>query len=227
MEDAYIIHFSFEKVKGGKVHNKVFFWQGKDSKRNTKGTSAYKTVEFTDKLDDSEQIRVVQGKEPLSFLKLFKNKYICHKGSFFKKNDKSEKEKIYKIKEKRSQISYPVELDEFHFHCISPHHSFLILSKGEGFLFHGNYSTNHERENAIHHSKQLLNGVSNMKELKDISELFNQSFKEGTNQRVESRLFEFSDQTGMVDVEEIHFFDQSDLDTFKIYILDSFPNIFL
>jgi hypothetical protein len=225
MEDAYIIHFSFEKVKGGKVYNKVFFWQGKDSKRNTKGTSAYKTVEFTDKLEDSEQIRVVQGKEPLSFLKLFKNKYICHKGSFFKKTTKK-KEKIFKIKEKRNNLCYPVELDEFHVNYVSNHHSFIFLKEDEIFLFHGDHSTKDERENASHHSRQLS---SSTKELKDIREIFSNALElnKGTNQRVTSRLFEFSDQTGMVNVEEIPFFDQSDLDTFKIYILDSYPHLFL
>eukprot|EP01080_Neovahlkampfia_damariscottae_P001215 gene1215-11305_t len=228
-KDAYIIHFSFQKVEGGKYINKVFFWQGKKSKRNTKGTSAYKTVEFTDKLEESEQIRVIQGKEPLNFLKLFKNKYIIHQNSYFKNELKLNK--IYQIKEKRNNISYGIELDEFNLNYISSNYSYIILKNELSFIFNGKYSN----EINIKNTEILLKEYLKKDEYKNINEielfeLFNQELNSNSSledYKLNSRLFQFSDQTGMVEIEEMFYFDQIDLDSSKIYLLDSYPNLFL
>jgi len=72
--DAYIILYSYTKVEGGKSFHILFFWQGRDIKKKDKGTSAYKTVEVNEMIDEGvveHQIRVVQDKEPQAFMNLF------------------------------------------------------------------------------------------------------------------------------------------------------------
>ncbi|KAL9657713.1 hypothetical protein ABK040_005066 [Willaertia magna] len=72
--DAFILLYSFTKVEGGKLFHKIYFWQGRDIRQKDKGTSAYKTVEIGEMIDEGvveNQIRVIQDKEPKEFLDLF------------------------------------------------------------------------------------------------------------------------------------------------------------
>ncbi|KAG2389458.1 hypothetical protein C9374_014018 [Naegleria lovaniensis] len=72
--DAFILLYTYTKVEGGKPFHKLFFWQGRDIKKKDKGTSAYKTVEVNEMIDEGvveQQVRVVQDKEPQVFMDLF------------------------------------------------------------------------------------------------------------------------------------------------------------
>ncbi|KAF0979915.1 hypothetical protein FDP41_001068 [Naegleria fowleri] len=72
--DAFILLYSYTKVEGGKPFHKLFFWQGRDIKKKDKGTSAYKTVEVNEMIDEGvveQQVRVIQDKEPPLFMDLF------------------------------------------------------------------------------------------------------------------------------------------------------------
>lgn len=61
----------------------LYFWQGRDSSTNEKGTSAYLTKELDEKIAGTgKQIRVPQDFEPEHFLLVFKNKFVIHAGEF-------------------------------------------------------------------------------------------------------------------------------------------------
>jgi hypothetical protein len=78
--ESYIILYKY-MVKN-KEEFIIYFWQGRNSSINEKGTSAYLTVD----LDQNEvggaatQIRVVQNKEPKHFFSIFKGRVIVHYG---------------------------------------------------------------------------------------------------------------------------------------------------
>jgi hypothetical protein len=52
----------------------IYFWQGRDCSKNEKGTSAALSMNLAKKYPGASQIRVIQGKEPQDFLRLFKGK---------------------------------------------------------------------------------------------------------------------------------------------------------
>jgi advillin len=77
--ESYIILYKYP------VRNKdeyvIFFWQGRNSSVNEKGTSAYLTVDLSDSIVGGQavaQVRVVQNKEPKYFLDIFGGKIIVH-----------------------------------------------------------------------------------------------------------------------------------------------------
>lgn len=93
-EDAYIIRWKYsittlvgrrqkpgEMSAGasGRERTACFFWQGRHSSANEKGTSALMTVELGS--HRGAQMLVSQGKEPPCFLQLFQGGLIIHKGS--------------------------------------------------------------------------------------------------------------------------------------------------
>ncbi|XP_072312819.1 supervillin [Eucyclogobius newberryi] len=93
-EDAYIIRWKYsittlvgKRQKPGELsagtpgreRTACFFWQGRNSSANEKGTSALMTVELGS--HRGAQMLVSQGKEPPCFLQLFQGGLIIHKGS--------------------------------------------------------------------------------------------------------------------------------------------------
>ncbi|XP_055085377.1 supervillin isoform X2 [Periophthalmus magnuspinnatus] len=94
-EDAYIIRWKYsittlvgKRQKPGELsaagmpgreRTACFFWQGRHSSANEKGTSALMTVELGS--HRGAQMLVSQGKEPPCFLQLFQGGLIIHKGS--------------------------------------------------------------------------------------------------------------------------------------------------
>lgn len=70
--DSYIVLQTQEDPDSGKLTRDIFFWLGKDTTNDEKGTAAYKTVEL-DSLFDGEPVqhREVQGEETAAFKDLF------------------------------------------------------------------------------------------------------------------------------------------------------------
>jgi len=84
--DAYIILETYkDKDDKGKELDKlkydIYFWLGKQSTQDERGTAAYKTVELDDLLDgQAHQHRVVESKESKHFLQLFSTLHIMEGG---------------------------------------------------------------------------------------------------------------------------------------------------
>lgn len=78
--DSYIVHYSYADETGG-INSLLYFWQGRNSSTDEKAASALLTVDLdAHGASDSVQIRVMQGKEPTHFKRLFKGKMIVHLG---------------------------------------------------------------------------------------------------------------------------------------------------
>ena len=80
--DSYIVEYTYRDEKGKLLEALIYFWQGEKSSSDEKGTSALLATKFDEEHfnGDATQIRVVQGKEPRSFLALFEGKMIIHSG---------------------------------------------------------------------------------------------------------------------------------------------------
>ena len=71
-DQSYIISDVYSSADSKVDKCTVYFWQGSESTILDKGASALLTVEVTDGFQgETVQVRVVEGKEPKSFLKLF------------------------------------------------------------------------------------------------------------------------------------------------------------
>jgi hypothetical protein len=79
--DSYVVLLTYSRK--GAPANIIFFHQGRDSSVNEQGTSAYMTRLMQDDLKgDCTQIRVLQGKEPADFLKLFDRAVVLRRGDY-------------------------------------------------------------------------------------------------------------------------------------------------
>jgi hypothetical protein len=77
--DSYIVLYNYRN--GGRDSHITYFWQGRDSSQDEKAASAMLAIEIDSKAPgEPAQVRVVQGKEPTSFLAIFQGKFIVHPG---------------------------------------------------------------------------------------------------------------------------------------------------
>lgn len=80
--DSYLILYEYKILSTEKAV--LYFWQGRDTSVNERGTSAYLTKEMDDLLQGKGvQVRVVQYQERSHFLTIF-CPYIIHRGHYQK-----------------------------------------------------------------------------------------------------------------------------------------------
>ena len=79
--DSYIVLYTYMPNGKSREEYIIYFWQGKKSTPDEKGTSALLATKMDDDMGGRPvQVRVVQGKEPSHFCALFKGKLITHDG---------------------------------------------------------------------------------------------------------------------------------------------------
>jgi len=77
--DSYVIKYSYEKED--RPAYIVYFWQGGQSSQDEKAASAICAVKIDDDLSGKAvQVRVVQGREPRHFIKMFVGKMVVFSG---------------------------------------------------------------------------------------------------------------------------------------------------
>ncbi|XP_077480245.1 supervillin a [Stigmatopora argus] len=137
-----------EKLKTagpGKEKCCYFFWQGRNSTVNEKGTSALMTVELDE--EQGAQIQVVQGKELPCFLQCFKGRMIVHAG---KREEEETLQNDWRLYCVRGEVEVESHLVEVVCHCSSLRSrvSMVLLSVRQSliYLWHGCKSQAHTRE---------------------------------------------------------------------------------
>ncbi|XP_077592059.1 supervillin a [Stigmatopora nigra] len=133
----------------GKEKCCYFFWQGRNSTVNEKGTSALMTVELDE--EQGAQIQVVQGKELPCFLQCFKGRMIVHAGKREEEETLQSKEaddwRLYCV---RGEVEVESHLVEVVCHCSSLRSrvSMVLLSVSQSliYLWHGCKSQTHTRD---------------------------------------------------------------------------------
>lgn len=110
----YVLVYTFKQENKGQDSHVIYYWQGRDTDRRAQGASALLAVGVDDKVDGtSEQIRIVQNKEPSHFLTIFKNNYVIHRGNFDR--DSTSTAKLYQIAGTSEVNCRAIEVDNVFF----------------------------------------------------------------------------------------------------------------
>lgn len=130
----------------GKEKCAYFFWQGRLSTVNEKGTSALMTVELDQ--ERGAQVQVQQGKEPPCFLQCFKGAMVVHSGR--REEDEDTAQNSWRLYCVRGEAVEEGHLLEVTCHCSSLRSrvSMVLLSVNQSliYLWHGCKSQQHTRD---------------------------------------------------------------------------------
>lgn len=86
--DSYLILYEYKVLSTEKAV--LYFWQGRETSVNERGTSAYLTKEMDDLLQGrGAQVRVVQYNERSHFLTIF-SPFVIHRGHYVKEWEASD-----------------------------------------------------------------------------------------------------------------------------------------
>lgn len=148
--DSYIILYNFKRMN--KECAVIYFWQGRDSTRNEKGTSAYLTIDLNEKLGSQvqHQIRVVQNKEQQHFLNLFKNNLITFNGKQRPLNNI--KKGLFEV---IGDEHVRVQEVEMHAKFLNTLHSYIVYTPDVIYVWHGRFSSEVERKAAVEYAGKL------------------------------------------------------------------------
>ncbi|KYQ96706.1 villin [Tieghemostelium lacteum] len=248
--DSYLILYTyFFKNKDNYL---IYFWQGKNSSINEKGTSALLTVELDDSLKGmAKEVRVTQNKEPKHFLSVFKGKFIVHQGKDpLSKNYKAPQSpkdpKIYHIKGTHDINTRAIE-SKLSIHTLNSFNTFVINNLASNnciYVWYGKYSNTIERSFAKTISNHVAQSTPNskvveMEDSKESEEFFKlfptnslltpqrtYPFKSIGN-RVEPRLYLCTVGSGTFIVEEVNNFAQDDLIQEDVFIVDGIDQVWV
>lgn len=77
--ESYVVLYTY--VWKNKDVHLIYFWQGRNSRVQEKGSSALLTVDLDRQLEGmAKEVRVSQGREPKHFLTIFKGQFVVHLG---------------------------------------------------------------------------------------------------------------------------------------------------
>eukprot|EP00727_Mastigamoeba_balamuthi_P007848 m51a1_g3684 hypothetical protein (920) ;mRNA; r:324474-327923 len=150
--ESYVMAYTYTRNRDYHI---VYFWQGRDSTINEKGTSAFLTagkaaeIKGGDKVEPL-QIRIVQYKETEHFLKVFRGRYVIHAGKLA--NYSKESSALYDVRgdsllhcravetQNAQRRAHPQAVGSLH-----SFHSFVAKTAAAVYVWHGRYSNEHER----------------------------------------------------------------------------------
>ena len=246
--DSYLILYTYNK--NNKEAHIIYIWQGLKSPDLERGHSAALAVEMDHHFNgEPVQIRVEQGHEPRHFLEIFKGKFIIHNGGYdhqTKMSTESTETRMYHVKGNTTYNTKAVETAN-NASRLNSNDCFVVLprkSSEPSFVWCGKGSNGDEREMAKTICKQLsiknqpIEVLAEGHETKTFWHLlggktdYNQIVADtdddpDTFDDYQGRLFECSNASGEFLIEEIINFQQDDLDTTDVMLLDAWECIFM
>ena len=240
--DCYVILYAYND--GKKDHYIIYYWMGSHSSQDEQGAAALRTVELDDRLNGLPvQIRVVQGKEPQHFLAMFAGQMRVFNGgkaSAFDGEfgvDRGIPANYLLQVRGSNRFSTKATEEELRAASLNTNDCFLLVQEREVTVWFGKGSTGDEREMAKILALSMSDDPNIIFEGQEKSDFWSslggkESYfdekisKQGTNIE-EPRLFQCSNASGNVRVEEIHEFEQMDLLEEDVMILDAGHSIFL
>ena len=246
--DSYIILYTFKRTVSSKEESIIYFWLGLNSSTDEKGAAALLTKDLDDRMGGSPvQCRVVQGKEPVHFRRLFKGKMIVHEGgvpSGFRSIDGSAGDaeesgtvRLYAIHGTTPLSTAAIQVKAVAA-SINSSDCFLLLTPESTFLFKGKNSTQQEqnmaesvaltlggKDSQIVHVLEGNEPPAFWTTLGGKADYPDRGLEEEPAR--DPRLFLASTQTGHFRIEEIDNFDQSDLCDEDVMLLDTYHEVFV
>jgi len=245
--DSYIVHYAYDQ-RGTEMHI-IYFWQGRKSTADEKGTSAFLAKEIDDALGGkATQVRLEQGHETQHFLRVFKGKLVVrfggHESGFRTRDEGADEEtlagdgiQLYHVKGYGSLDScYGVQVDA-EAGSLNSGDAFVLVAPAEVTVWRGGGASEPEKHVAARVASALAAGrpIREADEGREPDAFWSALGGKGDYVTTKvpmagdapPRLFECSNRTGVFDVEEIFGFAQQDLLTAEAYLLDINSTLFV
>lgn len=237
--ESYVILYTY--MQKNREMYIIYFWQGKKSSINEKGSSALLTVDLDDSIGGAAvQVRVVQNKEPKHFMNLFKGRIIVHKAYETEDGASAVPETaLYQI---RGFNVVDGACDVRAVQLISPsakylntNDIFLLNTPEKQYIWCGVASSKFyqlseaklaELGSSIKASREQI-FIREGEEPGDFWENVGEAEYYKTEWRWFPRLFHCSSASGSFQVEEVLEWDQEDLDPGHLNILDTSQEVYL
>lgn len=233
--ESYIIVYTY--TMNNKEANLIYFWQGRDSSRSEKGTSAFKTVETSEGLAAATQIRVEQSKEERHFHAVFGDKFVIHKGK--RADHKTDAVGLYLVRGQDPDFITPTEIAPA---AAALHSKYAFVVRTPVgfpmFVWNGKFSNENEKSRALAFAKTITGDdpvtvVEEGAEPEDFWDaLGGKDSYYGSDgivkERRDIRCFLCSNASGTVKVDEIFQPTQEDIKHLRhTIILDAFEQIYI
>jgi len=239
--DSYLLLYTYDK--GGKSAHIIYIWQGLKSPADERAASAFLAVGMDDHFGgEPVQIRVEQGHEPRHFLEIFKGKFVIFEGGFnsqTKEKEVVDEVRLFHVKGNTTYNTKAVQVPA-NASRLNSSDCFILLHPGSIMVWCGHGSNGDEREMAKSMGLQLQNStdyvvIAENHETNEFWTLLGGKTEYQTTidkdqadlSEYDGRLFEASNASGKFTVEEIINFQQSDLDSTDVMLLDAWECIFM
>ncbi|KAM3866404.1 scinderin like b [Diretmus argenteus] len=235
--DCYLILYSYRQ--GAREQHLIYTWQGLKCTQDELAASAFLTVKLDDSMGGSPvQVRVTQGQEPPHLMSLFQGKpMLIHSGGTSRKGGQTKAggTRLFHIRQSSSNATRAVEVEPSASH-LNTNDVFVLKAPNAMFVWRGLGATDEEMEAAKHVVGCLGGSASNVTEGKEPAGFWSalggkkdyQTSQSLRNMVKPPRLFGCSNKTGRLSVEEVPGdFQQSDLATDDVMLLDTWDQIFL
>lgn len=242
--DSYVLKYTYEKEN--RLHYIIYYWQGLNSTQDEKASAAIWTIKVDDEVGGKAvQVRVVQGREPEHFLKIFKGKMIVfmggHASGFKNIHDHDTYDvdgtRMFHIKgtcaddvraEQVPEVAASLNSDDV----------FVLETPSATYLWFGKGASDEEKEMG----RNVINAVAPGRDPVQVNEEeepeefwaaiggkgeYTKGFEMPGNPLLPPRLFLCSNASGKFNVEEIGRFRQEDLVGDDVMILDSGDEVFV
>ncbi|CAD7974517.1 unnamed protein product [Amoebophrya sp. A25] len=249
--DSYIVEYVYRAENGRIEDALLYFWQGEDSTADEKGSSAILCAKLDQERFGGEatQVRVVQGKEPSDFIRIFHGKMIIHKGgcdSGFRsvlpggeeeQVDAAAFPKLYHIRGASTAECKATQVKCEAKNLNSNDVLALFESPTVAFIWHGAGASPEEQKLGDELVQTCAEGakVDIVKESSEPETFWTllggkteyASDPALANPDFEPRLFQVSNASGALRVEEIFDFQQTDLIDEDVMLLDTFSAVYV
>ncbi|KAG9409371.1 hypothetical protein AC1031_019625 [Aphanomyces cochlioides] len=243
--DSYVILNTFTPKSGNKPSHVIYFWQGRQSSQDEKAASALWAQRLDDEMGGSPiQVRVIQGKEPSHFRRLFLGKMIVHSGGkasgFKNRNDQDSYDEdgvsLFHVKGTSELNTFATQVDEVAANLNSGD-CFVLTTPYKVYQWQGSGANADERRVASNISA-ILKGkrtITIVDEGSEDAEFWGflggktnyPKVKAGQEAEHEPRLFHCTNQTGYFDASEVFSFAQDDLNVDDVFLLDCYTTLYL
>jgi len=243
--DSYIVLYQY--MSGSKENSIIYFWQGRNSSQDEKGTSALLTKQLFDELGgQAVQVRVVMNKEPNHFLALFKGKMVVHSGGkagAFKNRQEADTAQasetaLYHIRGTNAHNTHAVQVPA-EAASLNSGDCFVLGAPGQIFAWLGKGSSDDEKKVAQNVAGVLASGreVVSLPEGSETDAFWSALGGQGeysSSKSLESgdhepRLFQCSNATAGASfkITEVFNFSQDDLVNDDVMLLDVFSEVYV